>query len=121
MASKRSFPTPLTVIMIVIILAAIATWFIPPGTYNRLTFDKDHFTLTTNAGNLSLPATQKTLDSLDIKIALEKFQDGDIRKPVAVPGTYHSETKNAQGFTSIIEAPFKGMYDVVDIIFFILI
>jgi uncharacterized ion transporter superfamily protein YfcC len=38
-----------------------------------------------------------------------------------VPGTYHSEAKNQQGIISIIEAPFKGMYDVVDIIFFILI
>jgi uncharacterized ion transporter superfamily protein YfcC len=107
--------------MIVIILAAIATWFVPPGSYSRLSFEQDYFTLATNTGNVSLPATQKTLDSLNIKIDLEKFQHGDIRKPVAVPGTYHSEAKNQQGIISIIEAPFKGMYDVVDIIFFILI
>ncbi|QEC69646.1 YfcC family protein [Panacibacter ginsenosidivorans] len=121
MAPKRSFPAPLTVIMIVIILAAIATWFVPPGSYNRLSFEQDHFTLVSNNGNISLPATQHTLDSIHINITLEKFQHGDIRKPVAVPGSYHSEPRNGQGLLSVLQAPFKGMYDTVDIILFILI
>ena len=121
MPSKRSFPTALTVVMIVIIIAAVATWLVPPGSYDRLVFEDNHFTITTANGNVTLPGTQKTLDSLGIKISVEKFQHGDIRKPVAVPNTYHKEPKNPQGPVSIAEAPFKGMYDVVDIIFFILI
>ncbi len=120
MAAKRSFPTALTVVMIVIILSAIATWIIPPGSYNRLLFEKDHFVLSTQEKNIELHAKQKTLDSLGIKIDLHKFQHGDIRKPVAVPGSYHSETKNPQGIVNILEAPFKGIYDSVDIIFFVL-
>ena len=78
MASQRSFPTALTVIMIVIVLAAIATWIIPPGGYNRLSFEKDHFTLADKDGSINLSAEQKTLDSLGIKISLRKFQ------PIAV-------------------------------------
>ncbi|CAN5717958.1 YfcC family protein [soil metagenome] len=120
MATKRSFPAPLTIIMIVIILAAIATWFVPPGSYNRLSFEEDHFTLATQTSNISIPATQHTLDSLGINIALKKLVDGDIRKPVAVPGSYYNQAKNGQGFISIIQAPFKGMYDTTDIILFIL-
>ncbi|HLK31059.1 MAG TPA: hypothetical protein VKT28_20945 [Puia sp.] len=120
MATKRGFPTALTVVMIVIVIAAIATWIIPPGGYNRLSFEKDHFVLSTQEKNIELPAEQKILDSLGIKINLQKFQHGDIRKPVAVPGSFHSESKNGQGLISILEAPFKGIYDSVDIIFFVL-
>jgi uncharacterized ion transporter superfamily protein YfcC len=120
MLSKRNFPTPVTVIMIVIVLAAIATWIIPPGSYNRLLFERDHFIISGNT-NASLPATQKAPDSLGIRVSLKKFQEGNIRKPVAIPGSYHSKEKNPQGPVSIIEALFKGMYDTADIIFFILI
>jgi uncharacterized ion transporter superfamily protein YfcC len=120
MPLKRSFPTPVTVIMIVIVMAAIATWLIPPGGYNRLSFEKDYFLVEGNM-HKNLPATQKTLDSLGIKISIKKFMQGDIRKPVAVPGSYHKEEKNPQGIVGIIEAPFRGMYDTSDIIFFILI
>jgi len=121
MAAKRSFPAPLTIIMIVIILAAIATWFVPPGAYNRLSFETDHFALGTQNGSIAIPSTQHTLDSLGINIAFEKFQQGDIRKPVAVPGSYHNEAKNGQGLISILQAPFKGMYDTIEIILFILV
>lgn len=120
MATKRSFPAPLTIIMIVIILSAVATWFVPPGSYNRLSFEEDHFTLATQTSNVSIAATQHTLDSLGINIVLKKFVDGDIRKPVAVPGSYYNQAKNGQGVISIIQAPFKGMYDTIDIILFIL-
>ena len=120
-SKKRSFPAALTVVMIVIIIAAIATWLIPPGTYARLSFEKDHFTFSDTKQNTPLPATQKTLDSLGIKITLDKFQHGEIRKPVAVPGTYKSEEKNPQGLISVLQAPFKGIYDTIDIILFVLV
>lgn len=121
MTKKRGFPAPLTIIMIVIVLAAIATWFVPAGSYNRLAFEEDHFVLTAKETSATLPATQKTLDSLGIKIALQKFIDGDIRKPVAVPGTYYHENAERQGFISILQAPFKGMYETIDIILFIIV
>lgn len=118
---KRNFPSALTVVMIVIVIAAITTWLIPPGSYARLSFEKDHFTVTDTAGSIALPATQKTLDSLDIKISLDKFQNGDIRKPVAIPSMYASVQKNPQGIIDIIEAPLKGIYDTIDIILFVLV
>jgi uncharacterized ion transporter superfamily protein YfcC len=120
-SKKRSFPAALTVVMIVIVIAAIATWLIPPGSYNRLSFEQDHFVYSNAKSNIILPATQKTLDSLGIKISLDKFQHGDIRKPVAVPNTYQSEAKNPQGVLSILQAPIKGIYDTIDIILFVLI
>lgn len=71
-------------------------------------------------GAKALPATQHTLDSLGIRISLAKFKNGDIRKPVAVPGTYHRLPANKQGFINIVEAPIKGITETIDIILFVL-
>jgi len=108
--------------MVVIIIAAASTWLLPAGQYNKLSVQNGQsFTLTSPAGDLSLPLTQKTLDSLGIHISVQKFIDGDIRKPVSVPGTFQKLEKNGQGFIKILEAPIKGVYDSIDIIFFVLI
>ncbi|MCC6279860.1 MAG: YfcC family protein, partial [Saprospiraceae bacterium] len=88
MSTKRSFPSPISILMLVIILAAISTWLLPAGQYSKLAAGKDTFVATTPSGESALPLTQKTLDSLGIHIALQKFTDGDIRKPVSIPGTF---------------------------------
>ena len=61
------------------------------------------------------------MDSLGINITLQKFVDGDIRKPVSVPGTFTKQKRNGQGFISVLQAPIKGIYDSIDIILFMLI
>jgi uncharacterized ion transporter superfamily protein YfcC len=108
--------------MIVIVVAALATWVIPAGRYNTLTYaEGNSFKLSTADTELSVPFTRHTLDSLQIRIPLEKFSSGSIRKPVSVPGSYKEMKKNGQGFIPILQAPLKGIYDTVDIILFILI
>jgi uncharacterized ion transporter superfamily protein YfcC len=121
MSNKRSFPGPIVILMGVIILAAIATWLLPAGQYNKLSATDRSFVLTTSSGDVDLPLTQKTLDSLGIIIPIQKFSEGDIRKPVSVPGTFTKQKRNGQGFISVLQAPIKGIYDSVDIILFILI
>lgn len=121
MANKRSLPGPITILMIVIILSAIATWLLPAGQYNKLSKRDNSFVLTTSSGEVSLPLTQKTLDSLGILIPVQKFIDGDIRKAVSVPGTFQKQERNGQGFIHILQAPIKGIYDSMDIILFVLI
>lgn len=124
MAINKKLPSPITILMIVILAAAICTWLIPAGQYQRLSYEKESgFMITTTRAdsNISLPLTQRTLDSLRIKISLEKFQSGAIRKPVSVPGTYHALPKNGQGLLQILQAPLKGIYDTIDIILFILV
>lgn len=121
-AKKRSLPTPITILVLVIILASICTWIIPAGQYNKLKFDGDKsFVLSTPAGDTVLPAEQNILDSLGIRIALAKFTEGEIRKPVSVPGTYRTLESNPQGFIETLQAPVKGIVDSIDIILFILI
>lgn len=121
MAKKISFPGPIPILMIVIILAAIGTWLLPAGQYNKLSAGEKSFTMVTSTGEMQLPLTQKTLDSLGIQIKIEKFIHGDIRKPVSVPGTFTKQERNGQGFIAVLQAPIKGIMDSIDIILFILI
>src|ERR1700744_2256251 len=118
MAKLKKIPSPITVLIIVIIIAAIATWLLPAGEYQKLTYSDNTFTI---SNGKTVPVIQHTLDSLHILIKLEKFKNGDIRKSVAIPGTYHKLPENKQGPLSISQAPIKGIYDTVDIIFFVLI
>jgi len=121
MAGKTSFPGPITILMIVIILAAICTRLLPAGQYAKLQADGRSFLVTTDSGSTSLPLTQKTLDSLGIHIAVQKFIDGDIRKPLSIPGTFSKQKRNPQGLVEVLQAPIKGIYDSIDIILFVLI
>jgi uncharacterized ion transporter superfamily protein YfcC len=122
MPDKKKALSPISVLMIIIVLAAIASWLLPAGKYDKLTNKQnDHFVLTRDKGILDLPFTQKTLDSLHILIRLEKFRTGSIQKPVSVPGSYHRVAQNREGPTGILQAPIKGMYEAVDIFLFILL
>lgn len=53
--------------------------------------------MSVDSGEIRLPMTQNTLESLGIQIPVQKFIDGDIRKPVSVPGTFHRQPQNGQG------------------------
>jgi uncharacterized ion transporter superfamily protein YfcC len=121
MSNKRSFPGPIPILMVVIILCAVATWLLPAGQYNKLSAGEKSFVLITQSGDVAVPFTQGTLDSLGIIIPIQKFIDGDIRKPVSVPGTFTKQKRNGQGFIDVLEAPLKGVYDSIDIILFVLI
>lgn len=117
----KTLPSPITMLMVVIILSALCTWLIPAGSYHKLSVNQQLFVVETPSGTINLPLSQRTLDSLSIKIPVQKFSNGDIRKPVSIPGTYQKIERNPQGFVNVIQAPIKGIMDSVDIILFILI
>jgi uncharacterized ion transporter superfamily protein YfcC len=123
MAASLRFPTPYTVIIIIIMLSALATWLIPAGAYSTLTYGEEsqQFLIHTNDTVLQVPATEATLDSLRIPVALEKFTTGKIKRPISVPGTYTRVAAQPQGVGAILFAPIKGMYEAIDIILFVLI
>ncbi len=122
MFKKLKLPTASTLMMLVIILAAICTRVLPAGQYSRLANDNNQaFVVTSTTAPVSLAFTQKTLDSLSISIPLSKFQKGDIQKPISIPNTYQKLEKNPQGFIDILQAPIKGIVESIDIILFILI
>lgn len=118
---RRKLFSPITILMIVIVLAALATWLVPAGKYNTLFYTEGSFKYSTDSGEVILPFTSKTLDSLHIFITPQKFANGSIRKPVSVPGTFHLIQKNGQGPVDILEAPLKGITDAIEIILFLLV
>jgi uncharacterized ion transporter superfamily protein YfcC len=121
MSKKNTFLSPITILMMAIVISAIATWILPAGKYNTLKRSENSFLLSTSTGETTLPFSQATLDSLKIKIPIQKFVNNDIKKAVSVPGTYYKMKRNPQGLLQIIQAPLKGIMDGIDIILFILI
>lgn len=111
--------SPITILMIVVVIAAITTWLIPAGKYNTITFDSGRFIYATQNGDTTYPAAQSTLDQFNISIPIKSFQEGSIRKPVAVPGTFHTLPSNSQGIIDVLMAPVKGIIDSIDIILFL--
>ena len=121
---KISFPSALTVLFIVLIFAAILTAIVPSGLYSKLTYNADHdvFEITTPDGDVTeMAPTQETLDELGVTGNLNKFLDGSISKPIAVPGTYQKVEQQPQGVFKILLAAIKGVYDTIDIILFVFI
>lgn len=120
---QLQFPTPQTVLLIIAAATAVLTWLIPAGQFDRLSYDpeKNQFTQSGNEKEVPFPADQATLDSLGLKIRLEKFTGGDISKPVAIPGTYRRVESRPQGLGALIQSPLKGTVDAIEVILFVLI
>jgi uncharacterized ion transporter superfamily protein YfcC len=120
---RLALPTPYTIIMIVIVLAAIATWVLPAGVYDRLSYDADRSALVVAApeGERVIPASDTTVRALGLSIPLEKFTGGEIRRPVAVPGTYRRIESEAQGPVGVFQAPIRGIHEAIDVILFVLV
>ena len=117
------FPSALTVLMIIAAMVAVATWFIPAGQYNMLTYDSTEnvFKKVSKTGVSEIPATQEMLTELNVEIPLEKFTSGAIYKPIAIPDTYQSTESDPQGIFEYVQAPVKGIIETADIIFLVLI
>ena len=121
---KHSFPTAFTVLFIILILAAVLTYIVPAGQFSRLSYSNttNEFVITDQQNNsLSVPATQEVLDSYNIQLKLDKFVDGSIKKPIAIPGTYLKIEQRPQGVLDVLRSPIEGVMDTVDIMIFVLI
>jgi uncharacterized ion transporter superfamily protein YfcC len=119
---KIKFPTAQTILLIIAGLVAILTWIIPSGKFDSLAYNKVENTFIRISLNKteSLTATQETLNTLQIKIPIEKFTSGDIWKPISIPNTYHKVEAKPQGIVAFLQSPIKGIIEGADIIFLVL-
>jgi uncharacterized ion transporter superfamily protein YfcC len=116
------FPSAHTVLLLIALLVGILTWVLPAGQYDRLAYDKESNEFNQTGFTVkTLPGTQESLTSLGIKIPLEKFTEGDIWKPIGIPGTYHKTDAKPQGILDFFQAPLKGIMEAMDIILLVLI
>lgn len=132
---KFSFPSAYTVILIVLLLVMGLTYFIPAGKFETIQYNDDKtFTIVPagmteedakkDAAN-TVPADQEFLKNKDIKIDISKFEDGSIKKPVAVPGSYKELDEKRPGVfgavKNFLHAPIQGLAQSIEIVTFILI
>lgn len=117
------FPSAQTILFIIAALVTLLTWLIPAGKYDTLSYNTktDKFTRLSLDKEIELPASQATLEDLNIKIPLGKFTNGDIYKPINIPGTYSELEAQPQGFLEFVKSPVKGIIEAADIIFLVLI
>ncbi len=117
------FPSAQTILFIIAGLVAILTWLIPAGKFDALTYNKEGNSLIQSGQNESkeLPATQQTLDELNIKIPIENFTGGGIYKAIGIPKTYQTVKSKPQGIIAFLQSPIKGIIAAADIIFLVLI
>jgi uncharacterized ion transporter superfamily protein YfcC len=120
---KLKFPTAQTILILIAIFVTILTWLIPAGKYDSLAYNatSNTFTKTSLEENIELPATEETLENLNIKIPIQKFTNGDIYKPIGIPETYKELESRPQGLAALAKSPIKGIIAAADIIFLILI
>lgn len=117
------FPTAQTILLLIAAAVALLTWIIPAGKYDSLSYNKETNTFTRSSleSTKTLEASQETLESLKIKIPLEKFTSGDIWKPISIPDTYQEVEARPQGVLAFFKSPIKGIIAAADIIFLVLI
>ncbi len=120
---KLKFPTAQTILLIIAGIVAVLTWVIPSGEYDSLSYNKENNTFISQGlkESKTFPATQETLNSLNIKIPVEKFINGDIWKPIGIPDTYKIVESSPQGILDFFKSPIKGIIEAADIIFLVLI
>ena len=120
---KLKFPTAQTILIVIAGFIALLTWLVPAGKYDSLVYNaaSNTFTKTSFEEIIELPATQETLENLNIKIPIQKFTSGDIYKPIGIPNTYKELDSKPQGLAALVKSPIKGIIAAADIIFLILI
>lgn len=120
---KHKFPSAQTILLIIAAFVALLTWIVPSGKYDTLSYNSAENIFTRNGLEKTIPltATQETLNSLNIKIPLEKFTSSDIWKPINIPGTYKKLDPKPQGIVAFIKSPIKGIIEAADIIFLVLV
>jgi uncharacterized ion transporter superfamily protein YfcC len=120
---KLKFPTAQTILIVIAVFVTLLTWLVPAGEYDSLAYNSksNTFIKTSLEESIELPATQETLENLDITIPIEKFTNGDIYKPIGIPNTYKELEPKPQGLAELAKSPVKGIIAASDIIFLILI
>lgn len=120
---RLKFPTPYTVLILIIVICAGLTFVLPSGSYNTLQYapEKNEFVITSPDSVYSVKATQSFLNEKGVRIDIQKFKEGKIKKTISIPNTYRQGEAKPQGVSAILFAPIKGIYEAIDVILFVLI
>ncbi len=119
-----NFPSAFTILFFIMILAIVATWVVPAGSYSKLVYDSENqvLMLTDPHGAVStMPATQESLDKINVHIQIDQFTEGKINKAVAVPGTYERLPQAPKSLLDLTVSMVNGTIEAVDVMVFIFV
>jgi uncharacterized ion transporter superfamily protein YfcC len=121
---KLRMPGAFAILFILTIVAVIATWVVPSGSYSKLSYNQTTSQLQVKEPTGALhkvPATQKELDRLGVKIKIEKFTSGGITQEISIPNTYQRLKQHPAGVDKITSSMVRGTIEAVDIMVFIFV
>jgi uncharacterized ion transporter superfamily protein YfcC len=115
-------PGAFVILFILTIVAVIATWVIPAGSYSKLSYSGSQLQISRPSGKtVKVPATQEQLDKLGVKINIKEFTSGGITQEVSIPNTYHRLKQRPAGLGAITSSMVRGTIEAVDIMVFIFV
>lgn len=121
---KLRMPGAFAILFILTIVSIVCTWFVPAGSYSKLSYDTTNKTLVIadpEGEQKNIPATQDELDKLGVKINIEQFTSGGITKPVSIPDTYKRLKQRPASVGDLTRSMVEGTIEATDVMVFILI
>ncbi|NLR09394.1 MULTISPECIES: YfcC family protein [Lactobacillaceae] len=121
---KLRMPGAFVILFILTIVAVMATWLIPAGSYSKLAYEPSSSALviTKPSGKTEkVAATQEQLDKLGVKIQIGEFTSGGITQAVSIPNTYQRLKQHPAGLGAITSSMVRGTIEAVDIMVFIFV
>ena len=116
------FPSAYSIILIIQVFVFFLTFITPKGKYATIFYVNGKFTYTyPNATQEILPANKETLEHLKLSIEIENFENGNIKKAIAIPGTYEKVKGHKTNIFDLFLNPVLGMINSADIAFFLMI
>ncbi len=121
---KLKMPGAFVILFILTIVAVIATWTVPSGSYAKLAYNQTTSSLQVKdpGGEVhKVPATQKKLNKLGVKIDIKKFTSGGITQEISIPNTYQRLKQHPASITKVTTSMVRGTIEAVDIMVFIFV
>ena len=119
------FPTAYTVLLVIELLIFLLTYVVPQGLFYKIEYKSEkggYFIIKYQDGNTTeKKAEQSVLDEFNIKIPLENFEKGYIKKPISIPGTYKRIDEGKINFFYLFLYPLLGLIDSADITVFMFV
>ena len=120
---KLKMPGAFVILFILTVVAVMATWVVPSGSYAKLSYDQKstQLVVTKPSGQVEkVPATQASLDRLGVKIKISQFTSGSINAAVSIPNTYQRLKQRPASLAAVPNSMFRGTVEAVDIMVFII-
>ena len=118
------FPTAYTILFLIEAFVFLLTYIIPKGQFYKIEYDSDRdiFKIKTQNGTtIEKKAEQSILDEYKIKIPLDSFKRGYIKKPISIPDTYERIDEKPTNILYLFLYPILGIIESADIQIFLFV